>query len=95
MGQFEKTVACRDIVAAPSRAIVKGMKPEDCPNCEHRIGIPGMFHAAGNMTMHTHRTCPGCKRPLIWFNTDTEIGNHWMIDEQEERRQRRLRDRAA
>lgn len=54
-----------------------------------------MFHAAGNMTMHTHRLCPGCELPLIWFNTDTEIGNHWMIDEQEERRQRRLRKHAA
>jgi hypothetical protein len=70
------------------------MAKQDCPNCGHDIGIPGMFHGGGTsgMPMHTHQECPNCKRPLIWFNTDTEIGSHWRIDEEEERLRRRQRD---
>jgi len=69
------------------------MAVEDCPNCGHYIGTPGMFHGGGTsaMRMHTHRECPGCKRPLIWFN-EGELAGEWRIDDAEER-QRRQRER--
>lgn len=51
---------------------------------------PYMFHGGGTtgMTMHTHRECTGCHRPLIWF-AEGPLATGWRIDETEERRQRR------
>jgi hypothetical protein len=45
-------------------------------------------HGGGStgMAMHTHRECPGCQRPLIWF-AEGELATGWRIDETEERRQ--------
>lgn len=63
---------------------------ESCPNCGRFIGAPGMFHGGGStgMTMHTHRECEGCGKPLIWFHEGDELPERWMIDEAEERRKR-------
>jgi endogenous inhibitor of DNA gyrase (YacG/DUF329 family) len=49
------------------------MADENCPNCGHNIGIPGAFHGSPTMTMHTHRECPNCKRPPIWFKDGQEM----------------------
>lgn len=64
---------------------------EDCPDCGTHIGTPSGFHGGGTTgtTMHTHRDCPGCGRPLIWFNDETrELKPGWRVDDAEERRQK-------
>lgn len=62
---------------------------EACPDCSTPIETPGIFHGGGTsrMTMHTHRECPGCRRPLIWF-AEGALATGWRIDETEERRRR-------
>jgi hypothetical protein len=60
---------------------------EACPDCSTAMDTPGMFHGGGTTgtTMHTHRECPGCHRPLIWF-ADGPLATGWHIEETEERR---------
>jgi predicted RNA-binding Zn-ribbon protein involved in translation (DUF1610 family) len=68
------------------------MAGEDlCPNCGRSIGTPSMFHGGGTTgtTMHTHRHCPNCNRPLIWFKDSDAFPERWLIDEDKERQQRR------
>lgn len=71
-------------------------KPDgNCPECGEHVGIPGVFHGGGTsgMTMHTHRECPGCTRPLIWFKDGQELPEGWMIDADEERQRKRRAER--
>lgn len=65
------------------------MPNENCPNCGKHIGAPLGFHGTDSMTMHTHRECPGCSRPLIWFKDGQELPEGWMLDEAEERQRKR------
>jgi endogenous inhibitor of DNA gyrase (YacG/DUF329 family) len=62
---------------------------EVCPNCSTPIETPHAFHGGEGETMHTHRECPTCGRPLIWFNDSEDLAFGWRIDEAEERRRAR------
>lgn len=63
------------------------IKPDgNCPNCGTFVDLPGGFHGTPSMTPHSHRDCPDCARPLIWFKDAQALPEGWMVDEVEERR---------